>query len=189
MPSFNGPENPFDLEALRARPLADIPLTREVNTVPVRRPGRNVFFRVHDDPEFQVDVHVLEHDSEKERATYWVAPSLRDELAGELYAVRLFTCMSKHGTVFVWPVKLPQGGPGDTWHPSALEAANEAMRWWLKITGERDLGAYVFTKAVADFGAPQWPEWSFQQVLELAFKDHIITTAEHHVIREIRGYE
>jgi hypothetical protein len=38
--------DPFDLDALRAAPDLDIDVEKILTTVPVRRPGKNEFFRV-----------------------------------------------------------------------------------------------------------------------------------------------
>src|SRR6266498_5262551 len=101
------PTNPFDLDALRSAPLSDLDLERVLTTVPVRKPSRTEFIRVHPSPDYVVDSYVLEHVSGLDRVVYWVAPGLRGELVAELRPVRLFTCITKWSTEFLWPAKLP----------------------------------------------------------------------------------
>jgi len=181
--------DPFDLDALRAAPLDDLDLEVVLTTVPVRKPGNRDFFRVNPNPEFVIDSYVLEHENDLDRETYWVAPGLRAELAEDLRAVRLFTCITKRGTVFLWPAKLPIAGSntGRAWHVSALQAAEEAKSLWVKLSSNKSLAAYEYVKALGDLGEPQWPDKTFRELIGLAFKDRVIETTEHPVIRELRG--
>jgi hypothetical protein len=116
--------SPFDLSALRAVPdLETFDFERELTTVPVRRPGKNDFFRVHPGNDFVIDNYVLEHESGQERNTYWVTPDLRDALGDDLRKVRLFTCIDKRGNVFLWPAKLPTADGSHvarSWYQSGL---------------------------------------------------------------------
>lgn len=97
------PPNPFDLEALRAVPDLDIDVEKILTTVPVRRPNKNEFFRVHNDADYVIDGYVLEHESEMDRTMFWVAPNVRAALVEHLRKVRLFTCIDKRSNVFLWP--------------------------------------------------------------------------------------
>jgi hypothetical protein len=186
-------DDPFDLDALRENPLEGFDLEAVTTTVPVRRPGRSEFFRVHPEAEFTVDAHVIEHVDGLERTTYWLSPQVRPdlnvELAEELRPVRLHTCISKRSVVFLWPARLPTAGSnsGRAWHQSALEVAEQAKTLWVKMVGNKDLGAYEYVKARGDLGEPQWPEKSFRELLDIAFRERIITTMDHPVVRDLLG--
>lgn len=187
------PSNPFDLDALRSAPLADLDLERVLTTVPVRKPGRTEFIRVHPSPDYVVDSYVLEHESGLDRVVYWVSPGLRGELVKELRPVRLFTCITKLSIVFLWPAKLPLAegsnsrNTGRAWHASALQAAEEAKNLWVKLVGNKELGAYEYVKARGDLGEPQWPDKTYRELIELGFKDRVIDTLEHSVVRDLYG--
>ena len=58
---------------------------------------------------------------------------------------------------------------------------------WVKISGNKDIGAYDMVVARGDLGDPQWPGHTFQQLLEIAFRDKIIDRLDHEVIKEIEG--
>jgi hypothetical protein len=186
-----GRPNPFDLEALRAASdLDDFDIGKILTTVPVRRPGRNQFFRIRPDDEFAVDGYVLEHESEMDRTIYWVAPELRVPLRDHLVKVRLYTAIDKRGNVFLWPAKLPtadSNAAARSWHLSGLRAAEEAKQLWVKIIGNKAISAYDIVKARGDLGDPQWPDQSFQELIEIAFRDRVIDNLEHPVIQEIDG--
>lgn len=184
------PVDPFDPEQLRQASLADIGVEKVTLTVPARRPGRTEFFRVHPDAEYSIDWYVLERNDELDRETYWVTPKFRGELLDELRPVRIFTCINKRGTVFLWPAKLPtpESNLGRTWSESALEIADYAKTTWVKMIGKRDLGAYEMFKARGDLGEPEWPSKTLPELLKLAFKgDRLIDSLDHAVLRELAG--
>jgi hypothetical protein len=174
---------------LRENPATDASIEKVLNTVPVRRPPREEFFRVHPDYEYTVDAPLLDRSQCEERSIYWVAPIMRDELPGELTWVRLITAITKRGMVFLWPAKLPKdgGNSGRAWHQSALEAAEDAKRYWIRMWGNQFLGAYEYSKALGDLGDPQWPLKTFDELVRIAFRDCIIATTEHPVVRDLRG--
>jgi hypothetical protein len=61
------PTDPFDPAALRINAVADVDVEKILTAVPVRRPNRNEFFRVH--PEFVTDTLVLEREDGLDRET------------------------------------------------------------------------------------------------------------------------
>lgn len=193
VPSGEEPEpvDPFDTDRLRSASLESIAVEKITLTIPVRRPGRNEFFRVHPDPEMTVDWYVLERDDEMDREVYWVTEDFtRTDLLDELKPVRVFACINKRGTEFLWPARLPGADNrlGRRWHESALEIADHAKSLWVKMQGKRDLGAYEMYRAKGDLGDPQWTGKTLNEMLRLAFKgDLLISSTEHPVLRELAG--
>jgi hypothetical protein len=128
-----------------------------------------------------------------DRTTYWLSPQVRPELNAELpealLPVRLHTCMNKRAVVFLWAARLPtaESNSGRTWHQSALLVAEQAKTLWVKMAGNRNLGAYEFVKARGDLGEPQWPEKTFLELLTVAFRERIIDTMDHPVVRDLLG--
>ena len=53
--------------------------------------------------------------------------------------------------------------------------------------GDRDLGGYALFRAKGDLGEPQWPDKSFRDLIELAFRSHLIDRPDHEVVRELAG--
>jgi hypothetical protein len=184
--------DPFeDLEALKSSPPRNLELEKVLTTVPVKRPGSAEWFQVHPDADYCVDAYVLSHGNGIERNTYWVAGVVQPEIPNELRLVRLFTYITKLGVVGLWPARIPTGdsNSGRAWHQSALDAADAAKRFWIRMQGNPNLGAYEYTKALGDLGEPQWPDKSHRDLIEIAFRDHVITTTEHPVIKDLRGIE
>jgi hypothetical protein len=183
--------DPFDLDALRVEGLDDIGVEKVLLTVPVRKPRKTEFFRVHPGEDYCLDSMVLVRAESIDREVYLIAPALRAELLEDAQRVRLFTCVNKRGVVFLWPARLPDpeasGGGGRAWHISALEAADEAKKHWIRLQGNRDLGAYEMHRALGDLGEPAWRDKTFKELLKIAFKDRLIDTPHHDAIRELRG--
>ncbi len=178
----------FDLSRLRlSQDFAGmIGVKKAIITVPVRRPHRQWFVRVHPDESWRLETAVLEVADERE--TYLVEPALWPDLAGEIIPKVLFGAINRQGVFFIWPIRLP-GADGrlDEWNRSALEAAQIAMDRWVRVAANRALGAYDVFEARADFPELEWPEIGFKALLEVAFKDRFIRTPDHPVIRSLRG--
>jgi hypothetical protein len=51
-----------------------------------------------------------------------------------------------------------------------------------------DLGGYELFRAKGDLGEPKWPEGkTFRDLIEIAFRQHLIDREDHPVIRELAG--
>jgi hypothetical protein len=180
--------DPFDLAALRLTQdfAASIGVKKALTTIPVRRPDRQWFVRVHPEALFRLETAVLELKEDGE--TYLIAPGLRAELPGEIVPKMLLTAVTRQGTVFLWPIRMPdEMGKLDEWNRSALEAARLAETKWIRIAANRSLGAYETYVATGDLPAPEWPDKSFQELVRIAFRDKFIDTLDHPVVQRLRG--
>ena len=99
--------DPFDLTKLRLSQdfEADLGVKKALLTVPVRKPDKQTFIRVHPDATYRLNTAVVE--VKEDRETYLVEQSLWPELQGEVVPKTLFTAMSRQGVTFLWPVRLP----------------------------------------------------------------------------------
>lgn len=179
-----------DLDALRLDPAASLTGTVEhLGHVPVRKPGKIEFFRTHPDPAMALAASVFVDDEERE--TYFVMPQARPLLLGYLKPVLLATSISRQGVLFLWPVPLPNeeasSGRGRAWGETARQAADLARNTWIRIRGDLALGAYRIHRAEGALPDPVWPERSFSELLNIAFKDRIISGSDHPAIRKLRG--
>ncbi len=157
-----------------------------LTTVPIRKPNKQVFFRVHPSEDFRLPLMVLELKEEGE--TYLVKPHLRQELAEEITPKMLVTCVTRQGDCFLWPIRLHgEDGRLDPWNQSALEAAEIGKEKWIRLLSNRSLGAYEVVQATDNLPEPKWPEVSFQELVTLAFKGKVIQDLEHPILRQLRG--
>jgi hypothetical protein len=180
--------DPFDIESLRLNPsfLETAGVKKLLTTVPVRRPSPQDFVRVRPEPAYRENFALVELKDDRE--DFLVRPEILPELAGEVVYKTLFTAINRQGVVFLWPVKLP--APDDRkseWPRSAREAAEMAMTRWIRMKANLSLGAYEITVAESTMADPVWPDLSFQELVRLAFRDRMITTLDHVVIKRLRG--
>ena len=133
-----------------------------------------------------MDTSILELKSERQH--YLLAPSLRDVLTGDWCPVRLVTTINRLGVLFLWPLKRTGPyGQSNPWYETGIEAANLATSSWIKVVADMNLGGYQSFEAKADLPEPVWPEHTFQELLEIAFRDHFIDALDHPVVKQLLG--
>jgi hypothetical protein len=147
-PSEQAPLNPFDPERLR------ISVKKIINTVPVRKPDKQDFIRVHADQSYRLSVAVI--DLRMDRETFLVLPEIVRDIPGEYAMVTIFTCINRAGVVFLWPVRLPSSdGRQSDWARSEAEAAEMAMKRWVRVKANTNLGAYEVYEASSTIPDPE----------------------------------
>jgi len=180
--------NPFDPSKLRlSQQFSESTGVRKlVTTIPVRKPNKQDFVRVHPNPEFRLETAVLE--LKEDRETFLVSPELWPELPNELTPKVLFTTINRQNVLCIWPVRLPgEDGKLDDWNASALEAADIGQKHWIRVSSNMSLGAYEVYQANGDLDEPEWPDMDFTKILEIAFKGRFITDIDHPALRRLRG--
>lgn len=178
----------FDIEKLRLDQdfSARIGVKRVIRTIPVRKPHKQEYVRVHpdDDMIFQTAILELREDHEN----YLVAPSLWAELPNEIKPTVLFVTISRQKVLSLWPVRLPDdSGRRCEWHQSALEAAQLARKSWVRVSANLALGAYEIYQAAGNLSEPEWPDLTLQEILEIAFKGRYIDSLDHVVLQRLSG--
>jgi hypothetical protein len=182
--------NPFDPAALRLDQSFSADacgVKKLLNVVPVRKPGKQDFIRVHPDPAYRLGpAAILELKDDRE--IYLVTPQMTTELPGEFTMATLFTTITRQGVLSVWPVRLPDpAGRTNEWHRSAAEAAELAKDKWLRISANMSLGAYDTFVAIGDLPEPVWPDLAFAEILRIAFRDRLVDRNDHPLIARLRG--
>jgi hypothetical protein len=187
--STNLPPNPFDPAALRlSQSFADtVGVKKLLTTVPVRKPSRQDFVRVHPDPSYRL-TPAATIEVKEDREVYLITPKMAQALPGEFATVTLLTTINRQGVLHLWPVKQPgPDGKHNEWHRSAAEAAERAMKKWVRVTASMSLGAYEIFEASGDLPEPVWPDISFEEILKIAFRDHIVNSLDHPLVQRLQG--
>jgi hypothetical protein len=110
------------------------------------------------------------------------------ELQGEIFYATLFTAISRTGVLFLWPVKIQAAdSKANEWHISAATAAQYAMKSWVRVKANMQLRAYEVFQAESSIPDPEWPDLSFDQITRIAFKDRVICSLDHPVVKRLRG--
>jgi len=180
--------DPFDLGSLRlnASFIETAGVKKLFTTVPARKPSPQDFVRVHPSPDYRENFAMI--DLKDDREDYLVRPELLPDLAGEVVYKTIFTAINRQGVVFLWPIRLP--APDDRksdWLRSAREAAEMAMGQWIRLKANMSLGAYEITMAEGVMAEPVWPELSYNELLRIAYRDRMIDTLDHAVVKRLRG--
>lgn len=180
--------DPFDPESLRlGQDFASVVGVKRVLTVVrARKPNRQEFVRVRSGPEWRLETAAFEDKVQRE--TYLCDRALWSDLHGEIQPVVIFTTINRQSDLFLWPCKLPgTDGRSNSWLDSALAAAQLAERVWVRLAANMGAGLYDTFEASGDLADPQWPELTFHELLRLCFKDRFIKSADHIVLKQLRG--
>jgi hypothetical protein len=181
--------DPFDPSRLRLDPsyAETIGVRKLLTTVPVRKPNKHEFVRVHPDASRRLTPAAI-IELKEEREIYILTPPIANELPGEFAPATLFTTINRQGVLFLWPVKLPgPDGKENEWHRSAREAAEKAMTSWVRVRANMSLGAYDLHEAKGELSEPEWPEFSFPEILRTAFRDRYVDSIDHPLLKRLRG--
>ena len=179
----------FDLDSLRLKQdfSETLGIQRVLSHVPVRKPNKTNFIRVHPGEDYRMDVGIVE--MKEERETFLVTPAMMSEPGiYELVApARLVTYITRQGVLALWPLKLEKDGKLNPWHESALEAAQLAEKQWVSVRADMSLGAYQIFLATAELPEPEWPEHTFSELVRLGFKGLIVDAPDHPLIQQLTG--
>jgi hypothetical protein len=186
--------DPFNLDSLSLpQDFSVTGVKKALHTLPVRKPQRQEFVRVH--ATIRGTVALVEDKTDREE--YIVSDpdrkgfvkALSEALPGEVVLKTLYLTVTRQGVWFLWPVRLPgPDGKEMDWTRSSREAAQMAMGTWLRLASNRSLGAYDIFTAEKITTAPVWPDISdWQELLRIAFRSRLITSFDHPLIRNLTG--
>lgn len=178
----------FTLDDIRV-PNTEMPVTTKVQArFSVGRPQNSKYIQVHPNPGYCIDTHVV--NAEKEGGYFLPARPLWDALEGEpkFQIRRLVMAITAQGEVSVWPLRLPgDNGRTDPWMESELELAERAKSRWLRIMSSMSISRYVGMEAQGNLPEPAWPDMPFEEMLKNAFRERMITSLDHPVLKRLRG--
>jgi hypothetical protein len=178
----------FDLDALRLPQNfgETLGVKRLITRVPVRKPLKTEFFRVRTGEEWRLQTMILELKEEGE--TFILLPSVWEEIPELLKPAMLHTAIDRRNNVFLIPVPLPgQDGRRNPWHQSLHSAVTTAEGIWVRSVANLKLGGYELYVAEGNIADPEWPAVSFNELIEIAFRDRIIDSPKHPVIQQLLG--
>ena len=152
-----------------------------LTTVPVHKPRKQDFVRVHPDKAFREAFAIVELKDDRER--YLITPDIAAALPTEIVTEMLYTAINRQRVVFLWPVRLPApDGRVNEWHRSTQEAAEHAMHHWVRIVANMSLGAYEIIEAPAQIPDPEWPDCTFGDLLRIG-----LPRSDHQQLRSSRA--
>ena len=162
--------------------------TEILTRVPVRKPQRHEYFRVRPGEE-NCFTAALYEDRET-REYYFVTPKMLPLLraAADVSVATLVQFVTRQKVVGIFPLKLATDSAVQAgWQKTTMMAAQLARSKWVRIQADMALGGYRIFSAEGQLGEPEWPAMPFNEVLDLAFKDRVIDTADHAMFNKILG--
>jgi hypothetical protein len=190
-------EEVFELDDLVCRQDYDnlAPVDRPIRTVPIRPINtRGKFIRVHPEPAYSIAVPLVESQDETDNELYLIHGSLQLDLENEpeIRNHRLYVCLSlRSRNPFLIAVKMAgPDGKLSTWSRSAFAALDKAKTTWSRIFTVRETSSYRDEPSKSkNLPEPVWPSISMRDLVNLAFKDRIITSWNHPILKQYRGEE
>jgi hypothetical protein len=182
--------DPTDLLSLAIDPatyLQSGAVTR-VRQILAGRPGPQTFFRVHPSPDYRRAYKMVE--IKEERENYIVMPAFESEIPEEIVVKMIYTTIDRNGTIRLWPARLPHEDDRKSmrWFTSAHEAAETAMKRWVRLKANMHDGAYECILAESEILEPAWGELTpFSDLLTRAFGNRVIDRIDHPAIKHLRG--
>jgi hypothetical protein len=184
--------NPFDPQTYMVGQnlAAAAGVDRILTDLPVRSAPNDTFVRIHPSDKYQFSPWVIDLKSEQE--TYLVQPPLYPALIGESTFKRkhIHLAVTKQSAHFLWAVRCPPDDdqPPDKWMKTPLEALRLAKNEWTRIYWDASTRQHRLGRSED----PQEPDWwvtkyTFPELLKIAFKDYIIDSLDHPVIRRLKG--
>jgi hypothetical protein len=167
----------------REQPIAE----KVIVHVPVRKPSKQMFVRVHPDKKYNQPAALLKLEDEEK--PYLISESLRSKLAQDVKIIILHLSIDRQGNIFLWPVPpIPIEGNENTWNQSQRQIAEMAKKQWLRLSSNRVIGCYEPHPAKGVIPEPIWPNLSLDEVLHIAFGSmYIIDSLDHPALRKLRG--
>ena len=158
---------------------------KPVTVVPVRKPNRFEYIRVH--PSDRMCLHPAGIIEVPGGQPYLVSPQVFDAQSRDVRLVMLFTAITRQGALFLWPAKLSKDGRTNTWNESAMGAAVRGQTEWLRVCSNDEAAIYDTEVPVIEIPDPDWPDVTFAQLLEIAFRGRVIEDCDHPILRRLRG--
>lgn len=187
-PSATSVPDPFDPSRFRLNPSTQIVCTTKVlTTVRVDKPGIADFVRTSTKSDHWLPVAIL--DLKDGEGTYLLTPEIHAALSTEptVRVVTLVLYVGKNGVVGLWPLTIPnENARQNSWHVSAFQAATFAKDTWIRVRSNMDTKSYE--TIIAEFyDLPTWPKETMQQLLGIAFRNRVIDSLDHPILRRLRG--
>jgi hypothetical protein len=178
----------FDLNALRLPQNFGeaLGVKRLITRVPVRKPLKTEFFRVRTGEAWRFQTMILELKEEGE--TFILSPAVWDAVPELLKPAMLHSAIDRRNNVFLIPVPLPgHDGRRNPWHQSLHSAVTTAEESWVRSVANLKQGGYDLYVADGKIAEPEWPDIAFPELVQIAFRDRVIDSAEHPVIMQLLG--
>ena len=178
----------FDLNALRLPQNfgESLGVKRLITRVPVRKPLKTEFFRVRAGEAWRFQTMILELKEDGE--TFLLTPPVWGVVPELLRPAMLHTAIDRRNNLFLVPVPLPgPDGRRNPWHQSLAEVVTMAETNWVRSVANKHVGGYDMLVAETSLPEPEWPDVAFEELIQIAFRERLIQSADHPVVTQLLG--
>lgn len=156
--------------------------------VAVSKPSKAYFFRVRPGDNYLTTLYTLDASKLGSDGIYAVGADVVNLIMDQVRLVNIRLAITAQGVPYLIPVPLA-GADGKTnpWHKSLARALELAETRWIRLSANMCRGGYDVFEAVGQLPEPQWPEESFEELLELAFRGRLITSQDHPLVQQLLG--
>jgi len=185
--------NPLDLANIRInQDFATTVGVKKVRTeVPIRKSTKIEYFRTHPGEDHTALVPLFQNKGDGIGDEYFVAAKdMIGAMPDQLQPYQLVLTINRQGSVFLWPVRIPtEEDRLSKWITSRIEAVQRAKTKWIRMIANTAPGAgyYDIKEAQGNLGEPVWPEESLQELINIAFRNRLIDSADHPIIKALLG--
>jgi hypothetical protein len=202
-PSNNGeapppPEvayDPLKLTSLRSKSSVLKGVTRMPSRIPIEhRPAQGVWVRVRPGEEHTETIDLLvatnTSNSADRNVLYVATDAVCPDLEAFIRPHKVCIGMSYHDkVVFLWVRSLSVGN--NTWTDSCLKAMVTAETAWVTLETDHPHSEYRVHVAPNNdqWGEPDWPDQSLEELIGTAFKDRVIRSLDHPIAARLLGLD
>lgn len=156
--------------------------------VAVAKPPKSSFFRRRGSDAYTATFNILDAGKLGHDGIYAVGPEVVGLIQDQVRLVQLHLAVTSQGVPYLVPVPLAGlDGRLNPWHLSLARAMELAETRWIRISANMVRGGYDVFEAIGQLPEPQWPEESFEQLLEIAFRGRLITQQDHPIVQQLLG--
>lgn len=156
--------------------------------VPVAKPPKSAFVRVRPGEEFSTILNLLDGSKLGGDSMYAISAEIAPLIADQVRLTQVRLAVTSQGIPYLVPT--PLAGPDgrlNPWHLSLSRAMEMAETRWVRIVANMMRGGYDIFEAIGQLPAPQWPEESFEELLEIGFRGRLITDENHPLVQQLLG--
>ncbi len=167
---------------------ASFKVKRLLTKVPVDKPVKMSYFRVRPGPEYTRNVCIWEDKSDMDTTRYVVPPHFAPILGAQVKLVQLRLAVDRAGNPRLVPITLPaDDGTWNSWPQSLSLAMDYAEKSWIRLESNRSTGTYDIFEAQSELGEPIFPDASFDELFQVAFRGKLIADESHPVVQALQG--
>ena len=117
--------------------------------------------------------------------------SAHAQLQSKLRPALIVLGMDHHGKTFLWELGLPTPGSNaraNQWHLTRMQCAKVAVDSWIRPQADMSAGGYNYEEPLASISVEiDWGPASFKDRILIAYKDRMISDADHPVVKDYVG--